>query len=189
MFKSRSRKSDSSHILTGITTPTETDPLHVTPDQSNDQICDQQQQTFLDQNSKLNRQLQISYEERAVDKANFWWQYSALDTKANNFDELFNDNNNQIDHRSQDKQVNTENEGKLKRLMLNKPRESGCRTGRESLLKELNLANNLFEKMPECLSCMAPKLVKLNLSFNRLESMGAISDLPKSLKFLDLSNK
>jgi hypothetical protein len=59
---------------------------------------------------------------------------------------------------------------------------------RESKLIELNLANNQFVKMPECLSCLAPKLVKLNLSSNRIESMGAVCDLPAGLKFLDLSN-
>lgn len=59
---------------------------------------------------------------------------------------------------------------------------------KESKLIELNLSNNQFTKIPECLSCLAPKLVKLNLSTNRIESMGAVCDLPVSLKFLDLSN-
>ena len=35
-----------------------------------------------------------------------------------------------------------------------------------SKLIELNLANNAFTKMPDCLSCLAPKLVKLNMSMN-----------------------
>ena len=59
---------------------------------------------------------------------------------------------------------------------------------RESKLIELNLANNKFTKIPQCLSCLAPKLAKLNMSSNRLESMGAVCDLPSGLKFLDLSN-
>jgi hypothetical protein len=59
---------------------------------------------------------------------------------------------------------------------------------RESKLIELNLSNNNFVKIPECLSCLAPKLVKLNLSSNRIESMGAVCDLPAGLKFFDLSN-
>ena len=42
--------------------------------------------------------------------------------------------------------------------------------------------------MPECLSCLTPKLVKLNLSSNKIDSMGAVCDLPLSLKFSDLSN-
>ena len=55
-------------------------------------------------------------------------------------------------------------------------------------LLELNLSNNQFSQIPPCLSCLMPKLVKLNLSFNLLQTMGSISDYPVSLKFLDLSN-
>lgn len=58
----------------------------------------------------------------------------------------------------------------------------------ESKIYELNLSHNNFKKIPECLSCVVPKLSKLNLSYNLIESIGAISDYPANLKFIDLSN-
>ena len=57
-----------------------------------------------------------------------------------------------------------------------------------SKIYDLNLSHNNFKKIPECLSCIVPKLSKLNLSHNLIESLGAISDYPANLKFLDLSN-
>ena len=137
------------------------------------------QQAIAEQTNRLSQQLQISYEERPVAKANFWRAYSALDANATTFDE-------EEEPALSLKQTNRDFKLKYqpgRRAILCS--SSGLR---ECPLRELNLSNNLFERVPECLSCMAPRLVKLNLSCNRLESMGAICDLPKSIKFLDLSH-
>jgi len=154
----RSRKPDSPTSPS----PVITDPLQPTVDPT-----------------KLTRQMQISYEQKSVAKGNFWRPYSALDTNATNFEE------EEEEEEPLTKQSNKDF----------KPKQNSSDTQchfeqqqRQCPLKELNLSNNLFEHMPECLSCMTPRLIKLNLSFNRLESMGAVCDLPKSLKFLDLSN-
>ena len=77
-------------------------------------------------------------------------------------------------------------ESKFKRLADR--RHDNTAQKKESNLRELNLSSNCFSKVPACLSCLTPHLVKLNLSANKLVAMGAVCDLPKSLKFLDLSN-
>jgi len=154
------------------------DPTTHTPAQPAVPASVERQQVIVEQTSKLSRQLQISYEEKPVAKANFWRPYSVLDANATNFDDEEPDLKQPV------------KDFKLKQHSYStSPDETVCITGlRECPLKELNLANNLFERVPECLSCLAPRLVKLNLSFNRLESMGAVCDLPRSLKFLDLSH-
>jgi Leucine-rich repeat (LRR) protein len=37
---------------------------------------------------------------------------------------------------------------------------------------DLNLSHNNFDDVPACLACLMPKLLKLNMSFNRIKSMG-----------------
>lgn len=58
----------------------------------------------------------------------------------------------------------------------------------ESNLIDLNLSNNYFTQIPSFLACLAPKLLKLNLSSNLLKSIGIVTDYPKNIKFIDLSN-
>ncbi|CAF0874165.1 unnamed protein product, partial [Brachionus calyciflorus] len=103
-------------------------------------------------------ELITNYRNARVDKANFWTQNSNIFVE----------------------------------IELDEDLDSGKKTHKnfinQSKLLDLNLSHNNLKKIPECLSCVAPKLSKLNLSHNLIESMGAISDLPANLKFLDLSN-
>lgn len=115
-----------------------------------------------------------SFKLKPIEKANFWTLHSGTNisnrASASFYDdladELINDSSNTMNNRG----------------------ATSLYVSKESKLIEFNLANNQFTKIPECLSCLTPKLVKLNLSSNRIESMGAVCDLPTSLKFLDLSN-
>ena len=114
----------------------------------------------------------VSYEEKDVQKANFWQVYSTAASA-----QLFEKGLDDEDTEQKEKILKS----KFSQLADRQP-SHGMR------LTELNLSHNKFSKMPECLSCLTPRLAKLNLSFNNLESMGAVCDLPNSLKFLDLSN-
>lgn len=182
--KNRSRKAEPSTLLIGETS-TNYDSLvpisnEIVQDHPLNEMGDSNQEKIesneLIQSKKINRQIQISYEEKIVEKANFWQRHSVVSSQLdpNTFEESFEDEITKDVDSFQAKFNRTRAvEGKLKR---------------ESNLKELNLSHNKISKIPECLSCLAPKLIKLNLSYNHLETMGAICDLPKSLKFLDLSN-
>lgn len=55
-------------------------------------------------------------------------------------------------------------------------------------LTYLNLSHNSFESIPPVLACMATELTRLNLSYNRISSVGDIGLYPVKLKSLDLSN-
>ncbi|KRZ25882.1 Leucine-rich repeat serine/threonine-protein kinase 1 [Trichinella pseudospiralis] len=55
-------------------------------------------------------------------------------------------------------------------------------------LSTLNLARNLFEQVPQALSCLAPALTRLNLSHNCLQQLGPIHCYPSTLKHLDVSH-
>ena len=120
----------------------------------------------------------VPIKEKPIEKANFWPIHSvqAYVNIIENNDELNED-------------ANLNEKAQKSALKSSKTLDALSASQRkESKLVELNLANNSFAKIPECLSCLAPKLIKLNLSSNQIESMGAICDLPLSLKFLDLSN-
>ena len=142
-------------------------------------------------------------EERAICKANFWHASSVSSSAA---DIVMYETTNWLDEVAMDAAAaaasavdNTNRQAAAARAKQthspsHRPGNNGIdqapplATCVASKLIELNLANNAFTKMPDCLSCLAPKLVKLNMSHNRLESMGAVCDLPLSLKFLDLVN-
>lgn len=65
--------------------------------------------------------------------------------------------------------------------------QSGNGAQKQSL-QVLSLAHNAFSVVPRSLSCLAPQLTRLNLSFNKLTKMGHLSSFPASLKQLDLSH-
>lgn len=58
----------------------------------------------------------------------------------------------------------------------------------ECKLNHINLSFNSFTSIPPVLACVATELVRLNLSHNRMESLGNIHEYPPSLKNLDLSS-
>ena len=55
-------------------------------------------------------------------------------------------------------------------------------------LEVLDLAHNSLSAIPTGLSCLAPKLQKLNISNNQIKSLGQISDYPIDLELLDASS-
>ena len=55
-------------------------------------------------------------------------------------------------------------------------------------LMTLNLSHNSFREVPSCLSCLAPHLARLHLSYNQLSSIGPLARFPSSLKHLDLAH-
>uniref|UniRef100_A0A0N4ZX28 non-specific serine/threonine protein kinase n=1 Tax=Parastrongyloides trichosuri TaxID=131310 RepID=A0A0N4ZX28_PARTI len=55
-------------------------------------------------------------------------------------------------------------------------------------LFSLNLSNNKLKEMPLNLACVCPRLVKLDISYNELETIGPIECLPHRLRTLDVSN-
>ena len=60
--------------------------------------------------------------------------------------------------------------------------------GNENKLQTLNLSHNSFKEIPVGLSCLAPHLTRLHLSYNSLENLGPLARYPSSLKHLDLSH-
>ena len=48
----------------------------------------------------------------------------------------------------------------------------------------LNLAHNSFSVVPKSLSCLAPLLTRLNISYNSLTRMGSPSTYPAGIKHL-----
>ena len=59
---------------------------------------------------------------------------------------------------------------------------------RMSRLSELNLSKNALTSVPEGLSCLAPRLSKLDLSHNKIKRVCSIQNLPASVKWIDLSH-
>ncbi|KAK7078389.1 hypothetical protein SK128_010660, partial [Halocaridina rubra] len=59
---------------------------------------------------------------------------------------------------------------------------------RISHLQSLNLSHNAFSSVPAGIACLALSLNRLNLSYNRLNEMGAASCYPVGLKQLDISH-
>ena len=104
----------------------------------------------------------IFAKEKTIEKANFWSLHSVnscVEILENN-EELNSDLN-----QSEKSPYKTRSKMSQDYLMSTNQRK-------ESKLVELNLSNNNFSKVPECLSCLTPKLVKLNLSSNKIETMG-----------------
>lgn len=56
-----------------------------------------------------------------------------------------------------------------------------------SKLVSINLSHNSFTKIPSSLSCLAINLMRLNLSYNCLTSLGYVKNYPVNLKHVDLS--
>ena len=117
--------------------------------------------------------------EKNIEKANFW----SLHSVNSGVEILETNDESNLDLSQNEKSPYNKGISKSNQDNFMSPNKR-----KESKLVELNLSNNSFSKVPECLSCLTPKLVKLNLSSNKIETMGAICDLPLSLKFLDLSN-
>ncbi len=55
-------------------------------------------------------------------------------------------------------------------------------------LEVLDVSRNRLLSVPPGLSCLAPKLQKLNVSFNKVKVLGQVSDYPLDLEFLDACN-
>ena len=55
-------------------------------------------------------------------------------------------------------------------------------------LEVLDLAGNQLTCVPPGLSCLAPRLQKLNVSKNQIKSLGTINDYPFEIELLDASN-
>lgn len=57
-----------------------------------------------------------------------------------------------------------------------------------SKINYLNLSHNSFAQVPNVLACITSELTRLNLSYNRIASLGSLNSFPAKLKNLDLSN-
>lgn len=64
----------------------------------------------------------------------------------------------------------------------------GNNFGGVSKITYLNLSHNSFAHLPPVLACVATELSRLNLSYNRINSLGDIGLYPAKLKNIDLSN-
>ena len=61
--------------------------------------------------------------------------------------------------------------------------------GKESSpLEALDLSHNALCSIPAGLSCFAPKLQKLNVSYNHIKSLGSINDYPVDIEMLDATH-
>ena len=61
--------------------------------------------------------------------------------------------------------------------------------GSESFpLEALDLSHNQLTSVPSGLSCLAPKLQKLNVSHNHIRSLGQLNDYPPDMELLDASH-
>lgn len=73
----------------------------------------------------------------------------------------------------------------------NLPIEWGNDEGREEAydgLGILNLSNNLIREIPDNLPCLCPKLIRLDLSHNRISYVSVPRQFPAGLKHLNLSH-
>lgn len=66
--------------------------------------------------------------------------------------------------------------------------ELGEKENQAFMLEVLDLSKNKLTSVPANLCCLTPKLTKLNLSKNRIKSLGHINDFPIDLEFLDVSS-
>lgn len=66
--------------------------------------------------------------------------------------------------------------------------EDEAEKANQSKLVFLNLSHNSFTSIPAILSCAAPSLTRLNMSFNCLKEMGNLKFYPTNIKHIDLSN-
>ena len=55
-------------------------------------------------------------------------------------------------------------------------------------LTALDLSSNKLTAVPPGLSCLAPKLLKLNVSKNQLKSLGSINEFPFEIEFIEASH-
>ena len=55
-------------------------------------------------------------------------------------------------------------------------------------LDHIDLSHNSLTSVPGGLSCLSPKLQKLNISHNQIRSLGQLCDYPPGLEMLDASN-
>lgn len=56
------------------------------------------------------------------------------------------------------------------------------------MLETLDISHNQLTSLPIGLSCLAPRLTKLNVSHNQIKSLGTISDFPFELEYLEASS-
>jgi Leucine-rich repeat (LRR) protein/ankyrin repeat protein len=56
------------------------------------------------------------------------------------------------------------------------------------MLETLDLSHNKLTTLPTGLSCLAPRLTKLNISHNQIKSLGTVSDFPLELEYLEASS-
>lgn len=56
------------------------------------------------------------------------------------------------------------------------------------VLETLDISHNKLTSVPAGLSCLAPRLTKLNISYNRIKSLGTVSDFPFELEYLEASS-
>uniref|UniRef100_A0A915PJA2 non-specific serine/threonine protein kinase n=1 Tax=Setaria digitata TaxID=48799 RepID=A0A915PJA2_9BILA len=57
-----------------------------------------------------------------------------------------------------------------------------------SAISIFNMSHNNIKVMPSCLACCCPYLTRLNISHNKLTSLGPVQCLPFRLRHLDVSN-
>ena len=56
------------------------------------------------------------------------------------------------------------------------------------MLETLDISHNKLTAVPAGLSCLAPKLTKLNVSHNQIKSLGTVSDYPFEIEYLEASS-